>query len=456
MDDLARPDLDLSRPRAGDLPIWARWLVLGAAVVTILIALAVPRLFLEADGLLAPAWVKLGLGGFVVVAMIAVAMARTPVSILARFAVMLPLSHLVLMLAVAVAWISLGARLEIAHSLVPLVDALPIGAIVGAVGAVILVAAWVIARRRRREVIQVAVTIALVQLLLLGAWLPLASHYAVDAFDFTHHWVKPAVLFETFHQPTALVAFALVPPLVAAVAYAAIATRRARWVPAMRMPLTIAFLVVLLTACLSRMGASASALAIYLNFVPWLLAAAFVAVAMIALLCGSFLISAAGRRRSIARGRRQFSGNVSGTATDIIACVAVRSWLRSPELVVDAFELETADGALPVPPGAILAASLPLGSTGLHVGEGLALLHGGTPVALAGFAPVDRPADGSPFRSSLAPTAAGGVIVGPEHQRDDGRLAQVVLAAWRPAVAYLLIFLAAAVPALAGLASSGR
>lgn len=453
MDDLARPDQDLSRPRAGDLPTWVRWLILGATVVTIVIALAVPQLFLEAEALLAPPWVKLALGGLVVAAIVTAAMAHSPVSILARVAVVLPLTHLVMMIAVAIAWIALGSRLEVAHSLVPLVDALPIGAIVAAVGAAILVAAWVIARRRRREVIQVAVTIALVQLLLLGAWIPLASHFAVGAFDFAHNWVKPAVLFETFHQHGALVAFALVPPLVGAVAYAAVATRRARWAPALRSPLTFGLAITLIVACLSRMNASATTLTIYLNFVPWLLAAAFVSVAMIALLCGSFLMSAARRRRAIARDRRQFVGNVAGVATDIIACVAVRSWLRSPELVVDGFEVATADGALPVPPGAILAASLPLASTGLHVGEGLALLHGGTPVALSGF---DRPADGSPFRRSLAPTAAGGVIVGAEHQRDDGSFAQVVLAAWRPAVAYLLIFLAAALPALAGLTGSGR
>jgi len=454
MDDLARPDQDLSRPRAGDVPIWARWLILGATVMTIVIALAVPRLFLEAEALLAPTWVKLGLGGLVVLAIIWIAVAPAPVSILARVGVVLPATHLVMMVAVAVAWIAFGAHLEVAHALVPLVDALPIAAIVLAVGAAIIGSAWVIARRRRREVIPVAVTIALVQLLVLGAWLPIASHYAVDTFGFSHNWVRPAALFESFHQPVQLAAFALVPPLVIAILYAAIATRRARWLQTLSSPLTIALLVVLLTGSAMRAGASATALTIYLNFVPWLLAVAFVAVAMIALLCGSFLISAARRRRAIARDRRQFTGTVAGTQADVIACVAVRSWLRSPELIVDGFEVVTAEGALPVPPGAILAAPLPLGSTGLRVGEGVALLHGGTPVALGGF---DRPADGSPFRRSLAPTASGGVIVGPEQQREDGSLAQVVLAAWRPAVAYLLIFVAAALPALAGLASnSGR
>ncbi len=451
MDDLARPDQDLSRPRAGDVPIWVRWLILGATVMTIVIALAVPKLFLEAEALLAPAWVKIGLGGLVVIAILGVALASSPVSILARIGVVLPLTHLALMVAVGVAWVALGSRLEIAHSLVPLVDAVPIVAIQLGVGAAIIGSAWVIARRRRREVVQVAVTIALVQLLVLGAWLPLASATAVDAFGFTHDWIKPAALFGSFHQPVQLAAFALVPPLVIAIAYGAISTRRARWLPTLRSPLAIALATLLLIGAAVRTSASATSLAIYLNFVPWLLAVAFVAVMMIALLCTSFLLAAARHRRAIERDRRQFIGTIAGSATDIVACVAVRSWLRGPELVVDGIEVETAEGALPVPPGAILAAPLPLASTALKVGEGLAILHGGTAVGLGGFA---LPADGSPFRRSLAPTATGEVIVGPAQQRDDGALAQVALAAWRPCVAYLLIFLAAALPALAGLSAN--
>ncbi len=453
MDDLARPDLDLSRPRAGDLPIWVRWLILGAAVITIVIALAVPRLITEAEALIAPMWVKLGLGALVVLSMIAAAVPRSRVSMLARIAVVLPLAHLALMIAVAIAWVALGPKLEVAHSLVPLVDALPIGAIVGAVGTAVFAAAWVIARRRRREVVQVAVTIALVQLLVLGAWLPLASNYAPDAFGLAHNWIKPSALFATFHRPGELAVFALVPPLVIAIAYAAIATRRARWLRSLRTPIVIALSMMLLIGCAMRMDATATRLTIYLNFLPWLLAAAFVAVTMIALLCGSFLLAAARHRRAIARDRRQVVGAITGAATDIVACVAIRSWLRGPELVVDGFEVETADGALPVPPGAILAAPLPLASTAIRVGEGLALLHGAETVGLGGF---DGPSDGSPFRRSVAPTASGGVIVGPSDQRDDGGFAQVALAAWRPATAYLLIFLAVALPALAGLSGSGR
>lgn len=451
MDDLCRPEQDLSRPRAGHLASWTRWLILGAALITIVIALMVPRLMLDTEGLLAPLEAKVALGALVVAGIIAVAMVRSPVSISARIAVLLPFSHLVLMLVVAVAWVALGARLEVARSLVPLVEALPIGAIVGAVGAAILGSALVIARRRRREVLQVAVMISLVQLLALGAWLPYASTLGVDAFDFSHNWVKPERLFETFHRPGALALFALLPPLVIAILYAAIATRRARWLPGLRVVLMVVLGFALLTGCAMRAGANATALTIYLNFMPWLLAVAFVAVTMIALSCGGFLVAAARRRRSISPDERQFTGILTGAASEVIAWVAIRSWLRGPELVVEGFEVETPDGALPVPPGAILAAPLPLATTALRAGEGLALVHGGTPVALGGF---DRPADGSPFRRSLAPTATGGVVVGPERAPESDRFAQLALAAWRPCVAYLLIFLAAALPALAGLSAT--
>ncbi len=451
MDDLCRPDQDLSRPRAGDLARWVRWLMVGAAVLTVVIALVVPRLFLEAEGMHAPKVLELGLAGVVMIALVWAIAVQSPVSVGARVAVVLPLTHLVLVTAVAIAWVAFGSRLEIAHSLVPLADALPLGAIVGAVGAATIISAVVIARRRRREVIQVAVMIALVQLLALGAWLPFASSFGVDAFDFAKNWIRPAALFETFHRPVALAMFALVPPLAISIGYATIATRRTRWLAEIRAPMVMLLGVALLFGCGLRSSANATALTIYLNFMPWLLAVAFVAVAMIALLCGSYLVAAARHRRAIARDRRQFTGTIAGT--DVVACVAVRSWLRGPEIVVDGFEITTPDGAVPVPPGAILAAPLPLASTALEVGEGLAALHGGTPVALAGF---DRPADGSPFRRSLAPTASGSVVVGPAQRDADGGLAQIALAAWRPCVAYLLIFLAVAIPALAGMSSSGR
>lgn len=451
MRDLARPELDISRPQAGSLSSVVQFVLAAAVVVTIVIALAVPKLLLDLEGLRAPVGVTLALGAFVVAVMIAAALARSSVSIGARIAVALPIAHLVMMVAMAVVWVVLGPRLAVAHSLVPLVDAVPLGAIVGAALAITLGAAVLIARPRRREALQVAVTIALVQLLLLGAWLPIASAYGAKTFGFTHNWIKPEVMFASVENPGGLVAFALVPPLGLAILYAAIATRRARWMHGIHVTGGTVLGIAFLMAFTARSNASSTALTIYLNFLPWLLAAAGVAVAMIVLSCGGSLLAAVRLRRATAPDRRQFTGTIAGTKADVIAAVVVRSWLRAPELVVEGFEVTTADGAVPVPPGAILAAPLPLATTALHAGEALAVVHGGTAVALAGF---DAPADGSPFRRSLAPTATGPVVVAPAPAPPTDAFAQVALAAWRPSVMYLLFFVAAALPALAGLSST--
>lgn len=450
MHDLARPELDLSRPRAGSLSFGVQFLLGVAVVVTIIIALAVPNVLIDLEGLRAPSGVTLALGAFVVAVLIGAALARSAVSIAARIAVALPIAHLVMMVAMAVVWVVLGPRLAVAHSLVPLVDAVPLGAVFGAVGALTLGAALVIARRRRREVLQIAVTISLVQLLVLGAWLPLASSYGAAAFGFEYDWLRPEVLRASLEAPGELVAFSLVPPLALAILYAAIATRRTRWLPSLRAAAAVFLGVIFLVACSSRTNASATALTMYLNFLPWLLAVAAVAVAMIALSCCGSLLAATRLRRATAPDRRQFTGTLAGPKADVIAAVVVRSWLRGPELVVEGFEVATADGALPVPPGAVLAAPLPLATTAIHVGEALAVLHGGAAVAIAGF---DAPADGSPFRRSLAPTVSGEVVIAPDPQPPSDWFAQVALAAWRPSIMYLVFFVAAALPALAGLNS---
>lgn len=444
--ELARPDLDLTRPHPGELPAPVYLLVIGAALVTLSLALVIPQLLLDSEGIVAGPGSMLALAAFVAVTIIAAAFARSQVSIIARIAVALPLAHLVMMAVAATVWVTFAAHFPSARLLVPLVNAIPLGVVVAVVLALTFGAALVVARRRRREVAHVAVTIALVQLLVLGQWMPLASYASLDSFGIASTWRDPEVQFGSLAQTAQLALFVLAPPLVIAIGYALIATRRPHALPPLRTLLLATILVAIVAGCRTRVHASGTELEIYLNFLPWLIAVAFVAVVAIAVLCGGSLIAALRHRRRA----RQLAGTIVGTRAEPIAVVSIRSWLRGPELVVTGFELATREGAVPVPPGAILAAPLPLVTTALRTGESMAVLHGGDAVALGGF---DAPADGSPFRRSLAPTAGSAVIVAPDPLPSTDGFAQVALAAWRPCVAYLLIFLAAALPALAGLAT---
>src|SRR5204862_71091 len=77
--------------------------------------------------------------------------------------------------------------------------------------------------------------------------------------------------------------------------------------------------------------------------------------------CAGSLVAAARPRRAGSPAPRGALGVSRGGGT--IGRAMIRSWLRGPEIVVQGFEVETRDGTIPVPPGATLAAPLPLSTT---------------------------------------------------------------------------------------------
>jgi hypothetical protein len=297
-----------------------------------------------------------------------------------------------------------------------------------------------VARRRRREVVHAMVMISLVGLLLLGAWLPIVAS-TLDGPRYLDSWTVDLELVAT----PKLIAAILVPPFVAAVAYTALALRRSRVLLRTRRWLLVGTALMWFIALSLRAQASELAMVTYANYLPWLFASAFAVIVSISALALSALRTSQGSREA------QHTGVVAAPAGEMVAGYAITSWLRGPEPVCSAFELTTPNGPLPIPASARVFAPLPIASTMLQVGEIVPALYGGEEVSASGF---EKHTSGEPFRDTSAPIpGTRGVDVAPT-QRGRGGFEQLALAAWRPSIAYLLVLLAVAAPALITLSNA--
>ena len=136
----------------------------------------------------------------------------------------------------------------------------------------------------------------------------------------------------------------------------------------------------------------------------------------------------------------------------VIACHEVATWLRPPRARVRSFVVATPSGALPVSGARLIAHVDPL-TTALHVGESLSVLRDGDPITIWSTRPTSDARD--PFRDSAAPVIGGEPVISP-FQLPHLTFSDLALSLWRPTVAYLVILVAVAAPALAALASSPR
>lgn len=444
---------DLSRPRDGEVDRWVRWAVTVACLVTFAIAAIVPRVLRQhGEGPLFDSfWFRHGLALEValVTAFACIPLGRVSRSV--RLAIVLPLLHLGVMIVAWIGWTILASQFPAASEVVPAVIAFPMSRVLVVVGATILIAGWLIGRSRRGETIHAIVMIALVDLLLIGLWLPIAARLVTGTVPSpqiqvwavkTQSWefLQQERLLDQLASPAQLALVVLVPPLAAAIGYTWIAIRRRHWLRGLRLPLLGGLVITWVAAVVMRHYASDLAVIVYINFVAWLLAAAAAAVAAIASLSVVTWLTA---RRQTAGAWRQHTGRAAAERGVVIAGFEISSWLRGPRAITSACEVATARGTIPVPAGAQLIAPLPLGSTLLRTGEYLVILRGGDEVCLGGY---EQHATGQPFRDSEAPIPSErGVVIGPPAAACPGQLA---LVAWRPCVAYLLIVVAVAVPAL--------
>ena len=444
---------DLSRPRDGEVDTWVRWAVTVACLVTFLIAVIVPRVIRHlGDGPLFDGfWFSnaLALEVTMVTAVAFVPIGRVSRSV--RLALAMPILHLGLMILAWIAWTILAPRFPNAVELVPALIAFPMSRVLLAVVGAIAIAGWWIGRSRRGETIHAIVMIALVDLLLVGLWLPIVAQFVTDldipvSLDGApvETWGVDLLNWEVLHaklaSPAKPAALVLLPPLVAAIGYTWIAIRRRHWLRGLRTPLLGVLVIGWIAAIVMRRYASELSAIVYVNFVSWLLAAAGAAVAAITALS---VVTWLGVRRRRTGAWQQHTGRIAAERGELIAGYEITSWLRGPRAITSACEVVTSSGTIPVPPGVLLVAPLPLATTLLRTGERIAVLRGGDGVALGGY---ERHASGQPFRDSGAPIPSErGVLIGPA--LDDGG-GQLALVAWRPCIAYLVIVVIVAVPAL--------
>ena len=435
-------DDDLARPRAGAVHDTIKVAVLLGLLATLAILAAGPN----------AAWpryyspaihehlFRYALAAGFVIAIILLWLPRPRTSYAVRFAVALPIVHLVAIACTYFAWRALRDDLHDATQSISLLLVLPVDITLGLLVTATAIGGRIAARPRRREWLHATVMLALVHLLLLGLWLPFAAHFwHGDTFD---RWLA----FEAaMARPTTMMVFVIVPPLTGAALVTAIAMRRPH---VLRHPLVlIPACAGVLVAVVMRAHASETSALVYINFVHVLVAAAAVAIAALIALGIASWAGAVRARQALAAST--LVGTIDAAPDEAVATLRM-GWLRGPATVATAFSVHTQHGEVPVPAGAYVVAPTSLASTVLRGGEVLAVLRGGDRVVLAGY---ERGGDGGPFRASTVPVpGARGVRIGIVGAERHG-LHHVALDLWRPSLAYLLICVVVALPALAALVS---
>jgi hypothetical protein len=438
--------LAMWRRPAGTLDPWVRAVVGFAGVLTIAIAGIGARSWNAHNSGAAhirPFWIHNALALALALWIAATLIPSWRLSRWVRMAVLLPVAHVIAMVAVWKLWGWLSLRT--ASSVQMVIYRVPIAATIAIAGGLLVAGAWLVTRGRRREGVHAAVMLALVQLLALGLWLPIGSRIWCRIAG----WQDYSFALNGLEHPLSVAAFLLVPPFVVALGFTAVAMRRPHAIQAASSQLVFLMVGLFVSACVCRMGGPEGPFLVFINFVHVLCAAAVLAVGAMATLGVTTWLRDRHARRALASERSPRTGMVidDPELPGIVASIETTSWLRGPRPVVHAFTVATKTGNLRVPAGACWVAPLPALTTQLRADEAMVALRSGDRVVLAGYVDADPT---HPFRDSAAPLPGpGGILVGrPDDQRYG--LANIALTLWRPCVAYLLILVAAGAPAIAG------
>jgi hypothetical protein len=437
----------------GAISIRARWLIAAACCVTLLLAEQGMQSIWDVGGLenyranrLDAFWYTSALPVFVAIALGVMFAPPFRLSRFVRVAVLLPVLHVGCVIFAWTAWSAvqqeadrIGGYYSWLHSRFESPSAW-----VAIIAPVMLVAAIAI-KRKRGEWAQSFAMLSLAFLLLVGLWMPFAGAWSAGEIEYRSverwsHWSHEFRVEEyTVHHfsSTKFLLVALVPSGLAAIAFTAVAMRkRSFWA---RNRGRVAMLVkcfVPLSALMLAAQADKGAIA-YLSFAYVIVFAAVVVIVALVVLGLSVWIRshyAMHRLRTLPHHAGTIVGDESAAAYEIA------SWLRGPRLVSRHFAISTAYGDVPID-GAELVVPIPMTTTSLAIGDTVDVLAPGTKVVIAGHA---RSTDG-PFRGA---DAAQVQLVAVPGAAPSG-FADVALVVWRPAVAYLAILIAVAVPPIA-------
>ena len=307
-----------------------------------------------------------------------------------RLAVMLPIVHLVVVAVAWPAWLAIAPKLDIVERWYYLADEIPMSAIV--IGELVIVAgaARLIAGRRRDTAWSHAfVMISLVELLLLGLWLPIVSWATCHGSWRVAN--DPGFAMDHAVRLTMLV---IVPPLVAAIGYSCYAIRWPEQARSQRTEQIGALVMLLLVAIGLRADSPPAARVVYANYIHLLLGAQIVATAGPLLLGLGIWLRGKAIRRRLATDAGALTGVVvSDDHEPVVACFEITSWLRPPRPLVRSFSVATPGGEVPIH-GARLVAPLDPSTTALSVGESYGALRAGDRITISSSGSETNPSDG--------------------------------------------------------------
>ena len=442
MTTFADPAQIVDRKSPGKLDDWIGFVVAGASIVTFVsVALGVDLVFNQIDRAVDRGWVPYGLTFIAAFCVLAAWLPPARFSRSLRGAVLLPAIHCLIVALAWPAWHGLARFINDPSTATELATQFPVAPAAAATIGGFIVFACAVARRRSGEWLHGFIMLALTELLLLGLWLPIScSIWPGGAGE----WWTPAE--PLLVDVTGRVALSAVPPTVIALAFTAFALRRPAKLLELRRLFGMLALALLVVAFAFRADASAREMVLYSNLMPMLLTAMIVAIAALLIFGVALGVRASRAQRRFTRNKRS-DGVIVVDGDEPAAGFEITSWLRGPRIVQRPFAVCIAGATIPVR-GAHLVATLPPATSQLRTGESYAVLRPGDRVMIAGH----NDASGDPFRTSAAPIA-NQLFVAPADRASTG-FAHVALAMWRPCVAYLLIVVAVALPALAALAAT--
>jgi hypothetical protein len=432
---------------AGTLRPAVRWALALACVATVMLPFAGSRVLWTQGGDdcgLPQSVFENGLAGLAVFLVLCFSWPKFSLSRYLRLAVMLPLVHLLLVAVAWPAWLEISPKIDTVERWYYLAREIPLSAMVIGELAIAAGAAWLIAGRRRDTAWSHAfVMISLVELLFLGLWLPIVSWATCHGSWRVEN--DPSFAMDHAMRLTMLV---VVPPLVAAIGYTFYAIRWPEKARSQRTEQIGALVMLLLVAIGLRADAPPAARVVYANFIHLLLAAQIVATAGPLLLGVGIWLRGKAIRRRLSIDAGAISGVViSNDKEPVVACFEITSWLRPPRPLVRSFTVATPSGEVPIH-GARLVAPLDPSTTALAVGESYSALRAGDRITISSIR--SGGAESDPFRTAAAPIVGADPVVAP-YGVPQLTFSDLALSLWRPAVAYLVILVAVAIPALAAL-----